>query len=98
MNLVNGCWKQVCTVKKASGLCKLNARTAKNIGMNKNKKKPESRCKIEAMAVIGKRIVNKLRLIGRLLTDCKPFNGSEEKDRQIIRLINTQIQITCTFF
>ena len=73
-NLVTGCAKQVCTVKKASELCKLSDRMAKKIGIIKNKKKPEIRCKIDTMAVIGKRIVNKLRLIGRLLTNCKPFN------------------------
>lgn len=73
-NLVTGCAKQVCTVKKDSGLCKLNDRMAKKTGIIKNKKKPEIRCKMDTIAVIGKRIVNKLRLIGRLLTNCKPFN------------------------
>ena len=73
-NLVTGCAKQVCTVKKASGLCKLSDRMAKKTGITKNKKKPEIRCKMDTIAVIGKRIVNKLRLIGRLLTNCKPFN------------------------
>lgn len=53
--------------------------TAKKTGITKNKKKPEIRCKIDTIAVIGKRIVNKLRLMGRLLTDCKPFNETTGK-------------------
>ena len=78
-NLTKGCAKHECTVKKASGLCSESAMIAKKTGMTKNKKKPDIRCIIDTIAVIGKRIVNKLRFIGRLLTDCKPFNEARGK-------------------
>lgn len=34
---------------------------------------------MDTIAVIGKLIVNKFRLMGRLLTECKPFNGARVK-------------------
>lgn len=76
---MKGCAKHVCTVKKASGLCSVSVMTAKKTGITKNKRKPEIRCNIDTIAVIGKPIVNKLRLMGRLLTDCKPFNETKVK-------------------
>ncbi len=69
ISLASGCVKTLCTRKKPSGLCSETAIKPRNMGINKNKIKPETRCKIEAIAVIGKRRVNKLRLTGRLATE-----------------------------
>ena len=77
MSLKKGWSRESNTLRYAHGLSRDNCSIQSSIGMSKNRKTPEIRCKIEAIAVMGNRMVSKFKFMGRESFTLLPFSLGE---------------------